>query len=473
MSPEDRIPTSRAARAAKVGKLAASEAARHAGTHAANLTRSPGARRVALERRHLETADQILTVLGTMKGAAMKLGQMLSFIDLGVVPRDARPEFQRKLAALQSSAPQVPFERMMRVLQEDLGRPPMRVFGELDPDPIGVASIGQVYRATLRGAPTSGPDGQKLVGREVAVKVQYPGVAAAVRADLKNLALMMRLVRRAIPGIDTDAVADEIRLRVGEELDYRLEGRNQAEFAAAFDGHPFIVVPGVHSSLCGERVLVSDYIAGRRFDQLKGEAQSVRDRLGEIVYRFYCGTLYRRHEFSGDPHPGNFQLLDDGRVAFYDFGLFKRMSGAGVELELACQRAACEGRAAELHALMGAAGILPDPARVDPDELLEYVSEAIGWYLVDEPLQMTESMATRALIESVLPQSEHFRMFRHQHLPPEHTLARRLELFTQALLGQLRASANWHRIAREWLYGEEPVTELGVLEAGFNRDLGG
>src|SRR5580692_1104595 len=160
---DERIPTSRAARAAKVGRLAATEAARHAGTHAANVVRPPKARRAALERRHLETADQILTVLGTMKGAAMKLGQMLSFVDLGVVPRDARPEFQRKLAALRDSAPKVPFTRMMRVLEEDLGRRRSQVFSELDEEPIGVASIGQVYRARLRD------------GREVAVKIQYPG----------------------------------------------------------------------------------------------------------------------------------------------------------------------------------------------------------------------------------------------------------------------------------------------------------
>jgi predicted unusual protein kinase regulating ubiquinone biosynthesis (AarF/ABC1/UbiB family) len=395
-----------------------------------------------------------------MKGAAMKLGQMLSFVDLGVVPRDARPEFQRKLAALQASAPQVSFERMRRVMEEDLGARTSDVFAEFDPEPIGVASIGQVYRATLRS-------GGRSRGREVAVKVQYPGVAAAVRADMKNLTLLMRIVRRAIPGVDTDAIANEIRLRVGEELDYRLEARNQDAFARAFAGHPFVVVPEVLTALCGERVLVSEYVTGARFDEVRKAPEDVRDRVGEIIYRFYCGTLYRRREFSGDPHPGNFQLLADGRVAFYDFGLFKRMDAGRVELELACQRAACEGRAADLHALMAGAGILPEPDRVDAVALLEYVTDAIGWYLIDEPLRLNPAMATRALIESVLPQSEHFAMFRHQHLPPEHALARRLELFTEALLGQLGAAANWHRIAREWLYDEPPVTDLGALEADW------
>jgi predicted unusual protein kinase regulating ubiquinone biosynthesis (AarF/ABC1/UbiB family) len=452
---EQRIPTSRAARAAKVGRLAATEAARHAGTRAANLARPPRERRAALERRHLETADQILTVLGTMKGAAMKFGQMLSFVDLGVVPRDARPEFQRKLAALRDSAPEVSYSRMMKVLEEDLGRPRAAVFAEFHPEPIGVASIGQVYRATLRD------------GRDVAVKVQYPGVAAAVRADMKNLALMMRLVQRALPGIDIDALAREIRIRIGEELDYELEARNQRAFAQAFRAHPFIVVPDALAELCGKRVLVSDYVEGRAFEAIKSEDDEVRNRVGEIVYRFFCGTLYRRHEFSGDPHPGNFLLQPDGRVAFFDFGLFKRMDAASVEFELACQRAAAEGRAVDLHRLMAEAGILPEPERVDPDRWLAYVRDAVGWYLADEEVELTPEMATRALIESLAPQSAYFKTFRHQHLPSEHVLARRLELFAEALLGQLHARANWHRIAREWMYGEEPVTELGRAEAGF------
>ena len=128
----ERIPTSQAARAARVRRLAAGEAVPHAGTHAANLTRPRRARRAALERRYLETAEQILNVLGTMKGVAMKLGQMLSFVDLGMVPRDARPEFQRKLAALRDAAPQVPFATMMKVLEEDLGKPPAKVFADID-----------------------------------------------------------------------------------------------------------------------------------------------------------------------------------------------------------------------------------------------------------------------------------------------------------------------------------------------------
>jgi predicted unusual protein kinase regulating ubiquinone biosynthesis (AarF/ABC1/UbiB family) len=453
--PTERIPTSQAARAARVGRLAAKEAVRHAGTRAANLTRPRPARRIALERRHLETAEQILTVLGTMKGAAMKFGQMLSFVDLGVVPRHARPEFQRKLAALRNAAPQVSYDRMMRVLDDELGRPRSAVFDSFHDQPIGVASIGQVYRARLTD------------GRKVAVKVQYPGVAAAVRADMKNLALLMRMVRRALPGIDTDSLAREIRLRIGEELDYRLEARNQHAFAQVFRRHPFVVVPDAIEELSSPRVLVSEYVEGVGFEELKTAAPEVRNRAGEVIYRFFCGTLYRRCEFSGDPHPGNFLLQDDGRVAFFDFGLFKRMDQESVAFELSCQRAAAEGRADDLHRLMAGAGILPEPERVVAEELLGYVLDAVGWYLLDQEVQLTPEMATAAFIESVLPQSSYFRMFRHQHLPPEHVLARRLELFCEALLGQLGACANWHRIAREWMYGDPPSTGLGRLEAEF------
>jgi tRNA A-37 threonylcarbamoyl transferase component Bud32 len=280
---------------------------------------------------------------------------------------------------------------------------------------------------------------------------------------------MMRLLHRALPGIDTDALAREIRLRVGEELDYELEARNQHQFAHAFRGHPFIVVPDAHAELSAKRVLVSDFVTGEAFETLRTESAEVRNRVGEIVYRFFCGTLYRRHAFSGDPHPGNFLLQPDGRVAFFDFGLFKRMDPASVRFELACQRAAAEGRAVDLHRLMSEAGVLREPERVDRDRWLSYVRDAIGWYLVDAEVALTPEMATAALIESLAPQSTYFKTFRHQHLPSEHILARRLELFCQALLGQLRASANWHRIAREWMYGDEPITELGRAEAGFYR----
>ena len=455
------IPTSRMRRTATVGRLAATEAVKQFGTRAANVTRGDAKAEEAMARRQLETAKQIVAALGTMKGAAMKLGQVMSFLDVGLVPEEHREEFQAELAKLRDAAPTVSFKQMRRVIEDDLEEPIKAVFADFDEEPIAAASIGQVYRARLRGE-----DGE--AGREVAVKVQYPGVAAAVRADLQNLDMIMRLLKRMTPGLDVKAVTQEIQERIAEELDYELEAQNQRSLARIFRGHPFIVVPDVITSLSRERVLVSEFVSGTGFETLKSYPQEQRDRLGEIVFRFFLGCLYRHRQFSGDPHPGNFLQLDDGRVAFLDFGLFKRMEAEPVELELACQRAVSEGDAAKLHRLLGESGFLPEPERVDPDHLLAFVEDAIWWYTTaDEVVELTPEIATQVMIESSDPRSAHFREMRHQDMRPEHLFGRRMEMLTLAVLSQLRARNNWHRIAREWMYGEEPVTELGREEAEF------
>jgi len=453
----DNIPTSRVRRTATVGRLAATEAVKQFGTRAANVTRNDRDAEEALARRQLQTAKQIVAALGTMKGAAMKLGQVMSFLDVGLVPEEYREEFQHELAKLRDAAPTVSFKQMRRVIEDDLQAPISEVFASFDETPIAAASIGQVYRATLRDD-----------GREVAVKVQYPGVAAAVRADMQNLDMIMRLLKRMTPGMDAKAIAAEVRERIVEELDYELEAQNHSALARIFRGHPFIAVPEVITSLSRERVLVTEYVHGTGFEELKSYPQAERDRIGEIVFRFFLGCLYRHRQFSGDPHPGNFMLLQDGRVAFLDFGLFKRMDREAVELELACQRAVCEDDAAELHRLLADSGFLPKPELVDPDHLLAFVASAIWWYTTaDEPVKLTPDIATQVTIESSDPRSSYFGEMRHQDMRPEHLFGRRMELLTLAVLSQLRASANWHRIAREWMYGDPPVTELGREEADF------
>ena len=454
--PKDKIPKSRVRRASRVGRVAASQAVRQAGTRVTNVARSPDGRTRALERRHVETAEQIVTVLGTMKGAAMKLGQVMSFLDVGLVPEEFRDEFQRKLGELRDAAPSVRFDDMRKVIEADLDERLGEVFADFDPEPIAAASIGQVYRATLTD------------GRDVAVKVQYPGVANAVRADMQNLGLILRLLKRVAPGIDQGAIADEVRKRINEELDYELEAQNQRALRRIYRGHPFIVIPDVVTRLSRERVLVTEYVEGTGFEEHKGADQAVRDRIGEIIFRFYMGCLYRQHQFSGDPHPGNYMLLADGRVAFLDFGLFKRMDAADVELEIACQRAVAEDDRPTLHRRLAEGGFLPHPERVNPDHLMAFIRDAIWWYTAaDEELELTPDIATEVMIESADPRSSHFREMRHQDMRPEHLFGRRMEMLTLAVLGQLHARANWHRIAREWMYDDPPATELGGQEAEF------
>jgi len=453
--PDEKLPTGRIARMAKIGRATANVAVRQAGTKAANVVRSPEGSDKALERRQVETAEQIVTVLGGMKGAAMKVGQVLSFVDLGLVPEEYQEEFQAKLAALRDSAPTVSFEQMSKVIEEELGEPASDAFAELDPAPVASASIGQVYRGRLHD------------GRDVAIKVQYPGVNDAVRADMQNLGMLMRLAKRITPQMDVKAVTDEIRARIIEELDYELEASNHRTLARLYRDHPFIFIPPVVTEMCRERVIVTEFVEGDRFEQLTSGTQAERNRIGEIVYRFYFGSMYRHRRFSGDPHPGNMIRMADGRIAFIDFGLFKELGQREMEVELATGRAATERDAGELHRLWADNGFLPQPDLVDPDELMSYVEDAIWWYINDEEAQITREAVQRVAIQAGDPRSTHFRTMRHQDMNPEHLMGRRLELLVLAVLGELRATANWHRIAREWMYGDPPVTELGKQEAEF------
>ena len=455
----DRIPTSRVGRTAKVGRLAAGQAIRQAGTRAANVTRDEAAKRAALERRHIEAAEQIVTALGTMKGAAMKVGQVMSFLDIGLVPEDYREEFQRKLGALRDAAPTVTFKEMRKVIEQELDDPLDEVFSDFDEEPIAAASIGQVYRAALQD------------GRTVAVKVQYPGVAAAVRADMQNLGLILRLAKRIAPGMDPHAMGREIRDRIEEELDYELEAQNQRTLARLFRDHPFIHIPDVMTSLSRERMLVSEFVEGRGFEELKALSQEERDRIGEMLFRFYFGCLYRHHEFSGDPHPGNSMLLADGRMAFLDFGLFKRMPPGTVEREIAVARATIEGDTDTIMRIGTEVGFFPEPEKFKPPRVLEHFRAATSWYTEDAYVELTPDYATQVLIDMSDPRSEYFGQLRHENAPPDHIFGRRMEVLTLAVIAQLYARGNFHRVAREWFYGDEPATELGRQEAEFYGSL--
>jgi predicted unusual protein kinase regulating ubiquinone biosynthesis (AarF/ABC1/UbiB family) len=454
-SGDDKIPTGRVARTTKVGRLAAGQAVRQFGTRAANLARSEDKAQAALDRRQVQTAEQIVAVLGTMKGAAMKLGQVMSFLDVGLVPEEFREEFQNKLAALRDAAPKVSFQQMKKVIEEEYEEPLDEVFETFDPVPIAAASIGQVYKARMHD------------GRDVAVKVQYPGVASAVRADMQNLGMILRLMKRIAPGLDPQALGDEIRSRIDEELDYELEAANQRTLARIFRGHPFIVVPDVVTRLSRERVVVSEFVSGRGFEEIKQLPQEERNRIGEIIFRFYFGCMYRHHQFSGDPHPGNSLLLDDGRMAFLDFGLFKRIPAEMSEFELQVQRLGGEGRSTELIELLHEGGFIGDPSFYTEDKIMAQFQDLTWWYTTDEEVLLTPEIATEVMIQMSDPRSRHWGSMRHETLPPDHLFGRRLETLTLAVLGQLRAQANWHRITREWVYGDEPVSELGRQEAAF------
>ena len=407
------IPTGRVRRTAKVAGLAGGQAARNYATKAANLTRDEEGRRAAAARRQAEAAEQILEVLGNMKGAAMKVGQIASFIDTGAFPEESRERVQAKLAELRDSAPRVPFKDMRRVIEDDLEEPLDEVFSSFDEEAIAAASIGQVYRASLPAARGDGPD------RQVAVKVQYPGVAAAVRSDLQNLGLIMQAAKRIAPGMDVKAMTAEIRERIGDELDYEHEAQSQRAFAREWRGHPFVVVPDVVTSLSRPRVLVTEWVDGLGFEEIRKLGAADRDRFGEIVFRFFFGSLHRTGHFSGDPHPGNYKLMADGRVAFLDFGMTKKVGREHLDAEVEAIRLGMDGDAEGLHAQLATMGFFAaDDPVLSPQAVLDHFRAVTAWYTTDGERTLDRELVSKVLIDFGDPRSDYWEQMKRQTMPP-------------------------------------------------------
>jgi predicted unusual protein kinase regulating ubiquinone biosynthesis (AarF/ABC1/UbiB family) len=393
--------------------------------------------------------------LGTMKGAAMKMGQLASFIDTEYLPDEYRELYQQKLGKLRTSAPAMPWEKVRKVIDEEYDEPCVDVFESIEPEAFAAASIGQVHRAVLHD------------GRRVAVKVQYPGVDAALRADLSNAGMILRLAKAIAPGLDAKAVAEELRERVLEELDYEYEAQNQRTFSRAYRGHPFIYVPDVITRLSRNRVLVTEYVEGHGFDEVKALDQDARDRFGEIVFRFYLGSIYQLQHFNADAHPGNYVLLDDGRVAFLDFGMTKRVDVEQIRLEEEVVKARVDHDPERLRQKLHELGFLRDPKRIDAERLMQHVDAVGGWYLEDAEREVTSEYVMGVIAAISDPRSDFYALMRRENVPANELMGRRMEIGVLAVLGQLGARRNWHRIAREWWFDDPPSTELGRLEREF------
>src|SRR6266496_2527553 len=322
-----KLPTGRLARTARVGGLVTGQGLRWAGMRTANRIRTPERAAAAQKERTAALVQQLVDQLGQMRGAAMKVGQMISMVEFDVPP--------------------VRFAELEKLMRQEFGGPLKRVFRDFDERAFAAASIGQVHRATT------------VDGDDVAVKIQYPGVAEAVDTDLRNATLMLPLVKRLAPGLDAKALAAEMRERIGEELDYELEAQNQRRIGQLLRGHPFVRVPRIDTSLSTRRVLVSEYVEGERFEAVRRADEVQRDRYGEIVFRLYFGLLYRDRIALGDPHPGNYLLCPDGRVCFLDFGLLRDVDASRVAAERAIALAVRDGDAVALKAALGAGGYLP------------------------------------------------------------------------------------------------------------------
>jgi predicted unusual protein kinase regulating ubiquinone biosynthesis (AarF/ABC1/UbiB family) len=423
---------------------------RYAGS-APRLFAAAGEQRQQLrEDLALQTAEDVAATLGSMKGVLMKIGQMASYVDDGL-----SPAVRRTLSRLQDSVPPMSPQLAAAVVEEELGLPPERAFATWDPQPIAAASIGQVHRAVT------------LDGRAVAVKVQYPGIAETIAADLSNVALLRRMLRITAPAQDVDALLAELRDRVLEELDYRREAENQRLMAAYYDGHPTIGVPGIISELSTRRIVTSELSSGARFAELASWSQEERDLAAETIYRFTFRSLYEVRAFNGDPHPGNYLFHGGGRVTFLDFGLVKHFTFAELQPLLQMARNVCiEHDPEAFRRSLEDAGFLRPNAPLSTQAIVEYL--AVFYDTIREPGPLTitgdyASSVVRRFFDVRSPVAGYI------SVPRSYVLLQRINLGLFAVLGELNATANWRAIAEEiWPFAHSPAsTPMGEAEAAW------
>ena len=442
--------TLRLERGLTAARLAARGGVRYASS-APKLFAAAGEHREQL--RHdlaLRTAEDVTATLGTMKGVLMKLGQMASYVDDGL-----SPAARRTLSRLQDSVPPMSSDLAAQVITEELGQPPDRLFAAWDPEPIAAASIGQVHRAITHN------------GVAIAVKVQYPGIAETIEADLGNVALLRRMLKIMAPSQDVPALLAELRERVTEELDYRREARNQRLFADFYDGHPTIHVPRVIEEYSARRVVTSELADGARYAELRGWSQAEKDLAAETIYRFVFRSLYEQHAFNGDPHPGNYLFGGGGRVTFLDFGLVKHFTDEELRPLVAMVKYLCVEKAPEaFRAAMVDAGFLLADTPLPTDQIVEHMALFYDTVREPGPRTMTSDYAsavTRRFFDFRSPLAPYAR------IPRSYVILQRINLGLFALLGELSATADWRRIAEEiWPFVQAPPsTPMGEAEAAW------
>ena len=451
----DRSPlSSRVRRSSRVWKLSARNAARFAVTRARGLA-SPAERRAELDQAFaIRTAADVASELGEMKGVLMKAGQMISFV-FEALPDEA----QAALATLQADAAPMAPSLAAGVVEGDLGAPPEEVFLDWSDLPVAAASIGQVHRAVTAD------------GRDVAVKVQYPGVHDAIETDLDAAEAMYAMFSAMmLKGLDARALVDELRARMREELDYRLEARNLAEFADRFAGHPWARVPALVPELSSERLLTTEWVDGMTFEELRTTApESTRQHAAEVLWRFAQGAILRSGIFNGDPHPGNYRFHHDGSVTFLDFGLVKRWSPGEWEQLAPSMDAIVVHRDPELLVTtMEANGFLRAGHGLDPGLVYDYVSSPYTPYLSDEFTFTREWM--RETISRIFDvQGPHAPVIEALNMPPSFVILDRVVWGVSAILGKLEAHGPWRAMLLEYVADGEPATEIGEAEAAWAR----
>lgn len=408
------------------------------------------ARRAELDDEFaLRTTEDVARELGDMKGALMKAAQLASTI-IEALPEPARSS----LSSLYADAPPMSIELAAGVVTAELGRPPTAIFLDWSSTPTAAASIGQVHRAVTRD------------GRLVAVKVQYPGAAQAIEADLANADRLYRLLGSfTLRALDTRALVDELRERMRDELDYRLEAANLDEFGRLFERHPFVTIPSVVRELSTARVLTTDWVDGLGWDAFLAQAPAdARRRAGESIWRFAQHSILRLGCFNGDPHPGNYLFSPEGDVTFLDFGMVKRWAPGEWDLLAPSMDAIVVDRdPVALVATMEANGFLRPGHGLHPQAVFDYVSSPYRPYLTDRFTFTPEFMRdTVGRITDL--RGPYADVIAACDLPPSFVVLNRVVWGVSALLARLGLEAPWRAMLLEYRCDTPPVTELGEAE---------
>ena len=403
--------------------------------------------------RTVALAEEFGAQLQRMGGAGVKITQLLSMVQLERPPEGE--DAGRPLGSLRQDPEPLAWRRVRGVIEQDLDARVQEVFSAFDEQPFAIASLGQVHRARTRE------------GEQVAVKVQRPDIGDTIAGDLRNVGLVSPILQRLAPGSDARALLSEVRERIADELDYEIEAQHQRLLARLFRGHPHVRVPLVHTDLSTRRVLVTEHVDGRGFAEIARLDQAERDRIGEIVYRFYLGLVWRERIVAGDPYPDNCILCADGRVCVLDFALQRNLAREYLEGERDVMRAVVDADPDAVQRALAQLGYLGEGESYDPAALLGFLATAGEWFLADGFRKIDSGYVRRTLELGYPPHSPWFSVMQRLALPPPTLLLRRMEVQMLSLLGELRAGGNWAAIAAEHWAGQPPSTELGREDAAF------
>lgn len=345
------------------------------------------------------------------------------------------------------------FPLIRDVAEAELGKPLERAFARFDEKPIASASIGQVHRAKL---PT---------GEEVVVKVQYPGVAEAIRGDMANVGVLYRMVAMFYPNLDPAPVIDEMKTRVIEELDYVNEAKNQHAFFELYQGHPEIRVPRVHFSHSTARVLTSEYVAARRFAEILNDPPEARSRYGQIIYKFVFGNIFRHAMFNADPHPGNYLFDGDGRVAFLDFGCVKHFPRDMLDNWRRLVTSHVRGDKADFRKTVIALEFVKPDCPLETDLLYDYWAYFYAPIERDEEFTFTREYNSKSLKMVFAPDGKFAPIPKHGNMPRDFVFVNRIQWGVYSVLAQLEARANWFRLQQQHVFDPSWPGQAPVIEA--------